>query len=175
MTKHTEQFKIKAVKDYLAGSSGFKTVARRHGVAAPVLRRWVEWYRLHGTDGLTRKHRRYSAEFKLSVLRHMWDNSLSQTQAAAVFNLGNPASIGIWERRYLDGGLEALARPPRTESTNMTAPTSKPEPTKTNDEDRTRDELLSEVLDLRAEVAYLKKLEALVQAKKKSAALKKRK
>jgi transposase len=104
----------------------------------------------------------------------MWDNSLSQTQTGAVFNIGNPASIGIWERRYQDGGMEALAGPPRTEHENMVAPTAKPAP-KPNDDERTRDELLSELVDLRAEVAYLKKLEALVQAKKKAAALKKRK
>jgi transposase len=173
MIKYTEQFKIQVVKDYLAGSVGFKSVARQHGLAAPVVRRWVEWYRLHGVDGLSKKARSYSAEFKLSVLQRMWDNSLSQTQVAAVFNIGNSTSIGIWERRFLDGGIEALARSPRTKRENMEAPTSKPVP-KPSDDERTRGELLSELVDLRAEVAYLKKLEALVQAKKK-AALKKRK
>ena len=171
--KYTEQFKIQVVNDYLAGTAGFKSIARQHGLAAPVVRRWVAWYRLHGVDGLSKKPRSYSAEFKLSVLQRMWDNSLSQTQVAAVFNIGNSTSIGIWERRYLDGGIEALSRPPRTKRENMDAPTSKPVPTPSDDE-RTRDELLDELLDLRAEVAYLKKLEALVQAKKK-AALKKRK
>jgi len=173
MTKHTEQFKLLAVKEYLAGSEGFKTVARRHGLAPPVLRRWVEWYRLHGVDGLSRQRGNYSAAFKLSVLQHMWDNSLSQTQVAAVFNIGNPASIGIWERRYLDGGLEALSPAPGTKRENMQAPTLKPDP-KPSDDERSRDELLSELALLRAEVAYLKKLEALAQAKKKAAALKKR-
>jgi transposase len=174
MTKHTEQFKLQVVHDYLAGSAGFKTVARRHGLVAPVVRRWVEWYRLNGVDGLSKRARCYSAEFKLSALQHMWDNSLSQTQVAAVFNIGNPTSIGTWERRYLDGGIEALSRAHRTKRKNMDAPTSKPAP-KPNDDERTRDELLAELVGLRAEVAYLKKLEALVQAKKKSAALKKRK
>jgi transposase len=174
MAKHTEQFKLEVVKDYLAGSAGFKTVARRHGLVPPVVRRWVEWYRLHGVDGLSKRTYSYSAEFKLSVLQRMWDNSLSQTQVAALFNIGNPASIGIWERRYLDGGIEALIRPRRIKPKNMKAPTSKPEPP-VRDEERSRDELLSEVLDLRAEVAYLKKLDALVQAKKQAAALKKRK
>lgn len=170
--KYTEQFKIQVVNDYLAGTVGFKSVAHQYGLAAPIVRRWVAWYRLHGVDGLSKKSRRYSAEFKVSVLQRMWDNSLSQTQVAAVFNIGNSTSIGIWERRYLDGGIEALSRPLRTKRENMEAPISKPDP-KPSDDKRTREELLDELLDLRAEVAYLKKLEALVQAKKK-AALKKR-
>jgi transposase len=174
MTKHTEQFKLQVVKEYLAGSAGFNTVAREHGLAAPVVRRWVEWHRLHGVEGLSRQRGRYSAEFKRSVLQHMWDNSLSQTQAGAVFNIGNPTSIGIWERRFLDGGIEALSRLSQIKCENMEAPTSKPVPSP-NDDERSRDELLSELVDLRAEVAYLKKIEALVRAKKKAAALKKRK
>jgi transposase len=173
MKKYTEQFKLQAVHDYLAGQAGFKTVARRHGLVAPVLRRWVEWYRLNGVDGLSKRARHYSAEFKLTALQHMWDNSLSQTQVAAVFNIGNPTSIGTWERRFLDGGIEALSRAPRTKRENMDTPASNPAQ-KPSDDERTRDELLSELAELRAEVAYLKKLDALVQAKKKSAALKKR-
>ena len=174
MTKYTEQFKVQVVNDYLAGTAGFRTVAGKHGLTAPVVRRWVDWYRLHGVDGLSKKARRYSAEFKLSVLKHMWENSLSQTQTAAHFNIGNLTSVGTWERRYFDGGIEALTRSHQTKFKNMAAPTSKPTP-QPSDAERTRDDLLSEVLDLRAEVAYLKKLEALVQAQKKSAALKKRK
>ena len=173
MMKYTEQFKIQVVNDYLAGTAGFKSIARQHGLAAPVVRRWVAWYRLHGVDGLSKKPRSYSAEFKLSVLQHMWDNSLSQTQVAAVFNIGNLTSIGIWERRYRDGGVEALAPPPRTKRENMQVPTAQPDP-KPTDQERSRDELLTEVVRLRAEVAYLKKLEALVRARKK-AALQKRK
>jgi len=174
MTKYTEKFKLQVVNDYLAGSAGFKAIAAKYSLSAPVVRRWVEWYRRHGVDGLTKKPRSYSADFKLSVLQHMWDNSLSQTQVAAIFNIGNLTSIGTWERRYLDGGIEALARPSRTRHEPMVHPPSEPAQ-KTSDEERTREQLLSELARLRAEVAYLKKLEALVQAKKKSAELKKRK
>ena len=45
----------------------------------------------------------------------------------------------------------------------------------TDDEDRTRDDLLGELQQLRMEIDYLKKLEALVQAKERSAQPKKRK
>jgi transposase len=43
-----------------------------------------------------------------------------------------------------------------------------------DDDNRSREELLAEVNQLRMELAYLKKLEALVQAQKKLVPLKKR-
>jgi transposase len=43
------------------------------------------------------------------------------------------------------------------------------------DEARTRDDLLSELNQLRMEIAYLKKLDALVQAKERAAQRKKHK
>lgn len=172
MKKHTDQFKLDAVKDYLDGIDGFKRVAQRNGVAAPVLRRWVEWYRLHKMDGLTRKRSRYSAQFKLSVLEHMWENSLSYTKVAAIFNVRNLTSIGIWERRFQSGGIEALGPPQRSQE-NMKKAIRKPNPL-IPDEEKTREELLADLEYLRMENVVLKKLEALAQAQK-AGATKKRK
>lgn len=172
MIKHSDAFKLQVVQQYLGGSIGFHSLARQHGIVGPMVRRWVECYRLHGMDGLARKVGQYSPEFKLSVLQDMWDNSLSQTQAAARHNVRNPTSIGIWASRYLSGGYEALIRPGRRKIQDMPAPTSKPEPLR--DDEKPREQLLAELEYLRMENAYLKKLEALVQAKK-LAASKKRK
>lgn len=161
MIKHSDQFKLQVVKQYLEGSIGFRSLARQHGVASPMVRRWVEWYKLHGEAGLTRKKGQYSAEFKLSVLKYMWENALSQTQVAAKYNIRNPTSIGIWERRYRSGSYEALLRPSRKPQ-DMPAPTSKPEPLR--DDEKPREQLLKELQYLRMENEFLKKLKALVQA-----------
>ena len=167
MIKHSDEFKLQIVQQYLGGSIGFHSLARQHGIAGPMVRRWVEWYRLHGVDGLVRKVGQYDPEFKLSVLQDMWDNSLSQTQVAARHNIRNPTSIGIWASRYLSGGYEALIRPGRRKTQDMPAPTSKPEPLR--EDEKTREHLLAENESLRMEIAFLKKLEALVQAKKLAA------
>lgn len=45
MGKYTDQAKLAAVKDYCSGEGGLKTVARRHGVDATLLRQWVAGYR----------------------------------------------------------------------------------------------------------------------------------
>jgi transposase len=172
--KYTEQFKLAAIERYLKGTEGYKLVARECGIAAAVLRRWVLWYRTHGMAGLTPKKGQYSAEFKLSVLRHMWDNALSHTQAAAAFNVRNTQLVGNWERRYQDGGALMLTRTRKLLPPAMQAPPSKPAPS-ADDDKRSRDDLLKEIEHLQMEVAYLKKVDALLQARQNSAVKKKRK
>lgn len=172
MIKHSDQFKLQIVQEYLKGNVGFHSLAHRHGIAGPMVRRWVGLYRLHGAAGLERKKGHYSAEFKLSVLQDMWDNALSQTQVAFKHNIRNPTSIGVWARHYASGSYETLIRPGRRKTQEMPAPTVKPEPLPNNK--KTREQLLAEVEYLQMENAFLKKLEALVQAKKLTA-LKQRK
>jgi transposase len=173
--KYTEQFKHKVVDDYLSSHDGYKAVARRHGMAnRSLVERWVAAYRLHADAGLSKKRSRYGTDFKLSVLRHMWENRLSITQTAARFDIRRHSTVGAWERAYQDGGVEALAPPPTRRLKKMTLPTTKPE-TPAGQDKRSREELLAELEYLRMENAYLKKVRALVQARQNSAPSKKRK
>jgi transposase len=104
----------------------------------------------------------------------MWDNELSFGQTAAAFNIRNHSAVGRWERMYREGGLDALIPRPRGRAKQMPSPTTKPEPSP-DDEKRTREELLAELNQLRMENAYLKKLQALVQARSKATSPTKRK
>lgn len=173
--KHTVKFKQAAVEDYLKGVEGYELVARRYGVAGAMLRRWALWYRTHGVAGLTPKTGQYDAAFKLSVLQHMWDNALSYTQVAAVFNVRNTQSIASWDRRYRDGGVLSLEHSRRSSFAAMNAPTVKPDSSSPKEDKRSRDDLLKELEFLRMENAYLKKVDALLQARQNSTAPKKRK
>ena len=173
MIRHSEQFKLSVVQRYLVGLEGYRRVGTHFGLAPAMVRRWVSRFQLYGAAGLAKRVGKFSAEFKLTVLQHMWDNSLSQTKVALLFDVRNTASIGIWEARYRIGGLEALARPSRKEPDQMDAPTAKPAPL-ADDSKRTREELLEEVEYLRMEVAVLKKVQALAQSKKNLTAPKKR-
>ena len=169
--KHTEQFKMLVVQQYLDGPDGFDKLAQRHGVAAPLLRSWVERYRLHGQEGLSRRvWGRYILEFKLSVLKHMWDNALSYRQTAAIFNLPSATRVSDWERRHNSGadGLTFHARGPRKMKTPAVTP---PTP---DDSKRSHEELVKELEYLRAENAYLKKLKALVESEKPASAKKRK-
>jgi transposase len=172
MVKYTKQFKLKVIKYYLQGKGGYHRAAAHFDITAPMIRRWVAAYRLHGDESFRQRQGCYTHEFKLSVLQHMWDNALSANQTAAIFNIPNPTSIRIWSRRYDEGGSEALASRRKAALLDMPARASKSDD-KPNQE-LTREELLKRVEYLEMEVVVLKKLEALTQAKK-AAARKKRK
>ena len=174
MTKYDEQFKQTVVQQYLSGKGGYTTLSHKYGLSDGLIRRWVGWFRAHGAAGLKKKFTHYSAEFKLSVLQHIWDNDLSYGQAAAQFNIRNPGILSAWERSYRNGGFEALEPALRGKSTAIAEPTAKPD-IPSDDEKRSPEELLAELAYLRMENAYLKKLQALVQARPKPASPKKRK
>lgn len=172
MAKYDEQFKLKVVQQYLSGGKGFKEVARQYGVAHSSVCQWVAGYQAHGAKALSKKRGRYSARFKLSVLQCKWQEGLSQRQTAARFNLRSSTRVGVWERQYDNGGLDALAPRPQGHRIKMPhRPPPKLIPTAPPGA-RTLEQVLEENEYLRAENAYLKKLEALIQAKK--AAQKKR-
>ncbi|WP_145882045.1 helix-turn-helix domain-containing protein [Pseudoduganella flava] len=164
MTKYDEYFKLRIVQQYLAGASGYKTLSKQHGLDASMIRRWVKWFEAHGVDGLKKKFTQYPAEVKLSVLQHMWDNELSCRQTAALFNIRNPGIVNIWEREFRRAGFDALIARPRGRPKSMPAAPPKPE-MKPDDSNRSKEDLQAEVEHLRMENAYLKKLQALVQAR----------
>jgi transposase len=174
MAKHTEEFKYRVVQEYLNGPMGYVALGKKYGLQYSTVRRWVGWYQAHGMEGLTKKFTHYSAEFKLSVLRHVWDNSLSYSQAATHFNIRNPGILAQWVRLYRHGGLGALEPRRKGRPPTMSAPSKKPSPSQEPAEG-SHEALLKELNYLRLENAYLKKLQALVQAKEKLARERKRK
>jgi transposase len=175
MTKYDERFKQRVVDEYLAGGIGAKELASRYGLAYSMVGRWVASYQAHGEAGLRKKYSHYNAQFKRSVLEHMQREGLSCQQVGALFGIRNVSSVAQWARLYHEGGLDAL-KPRQRGRHPMIKPESPIQPPKEDAQDmRTREDLLKENEYLRAEVAYLKKLDALLQAKKQAAQKKKRK
>lgn len=170
MAKYEESFKLLVVRQHLSESVGVKTLATRHGLDHATVRRWVESYGQHGIQGLRKKFSHYSATFKLSVLKRMWRDDLSRREVAILFDLrGGHSAVAIWERQYHAGGPEALEPKPRGPSKTMPAPKSTPAVQPHTDDARTLKALREENEYLRAEVAYLKKLDALVRANRQAA------
>ena len=108
------------------------------------------------------KSKKYSPEFKLSVILDMRENHLSYKETVRRYDLGKIDSGGArqmlqrWERKYLEEGIEGL------EKDNRGRPSKKrgrpPKLDKQVEED-----LIAENQRLRMEIEYLKKLNALVQ------------
>jgi transposase len=170
MAKHSERLKLEVVQKYVSGTSGQRALAQQYGVGRSSLRKWVEAYRAHGKSALRKKYSAYSAEFKVAVLQRMQRRGLSRTQVAALFDLrGGAGVVSKWLRQYHEGGPQALKPKPRGRPKAM--PTSKP-PKKLlaqTDDASAIETLRTENEYLRAEVAYLKKVQALVRDKRQAA------
>lgn len=160
--EYTTQSKLSAVQRYLDGPDGYTILARELGLSTTALRNWVARYQRHGVDGLSvRVWSRHSDKFKLSVLKHMWDNGLSFRETAVEFNLSNSNLVAQWARDHKNGACNQARR-------SKVPSMMKPRPTTvtTPDENRSQKELIRELEYLRAENAVLKKLKALAESKK---------
>ncbi|MEQ6890588.1 IS3 family transposase [Halomonas sp. CS7] len=156
--RYDEWFKLQVAQQCLHDGTSLREVARQHGLDHSLVRTWQESYRQHGVEGLRTTYTHHSAAFKQQVLETMWREGLSRRQTEVLFDIRERGAIGRWERQYHSGGLTAL-EPKRKGRRPMTQkPPSPPPPP---DDERSQDELLKELAYLRAENAYLKKLDAL--------------
>lgn len=105
-------------------------------------------------------NKRYTGEFKQKVVETMQRERLSYCEAAREFEIPQgDKTVAKWERIYLEEGPEGLyiERRGRASAANGTKKGCPPKLDKKVEED-----LIAEVQRLRAENAYLKKLNALV-------------
>jgi transposase len=176
MTRYTDKQKLEAVKAYRKGTGGLRATADAHGVGFDSLRKWVAAYSAQGAAGIVAKKKsNYKAEFKLEVLHRMTDEGLSCRQAAALFDIRRPDQIAQWSRLYAAHGAAALAPGWKGEQTRMSkTPRRREKGQALDDDQRSREELLRDLQQLRMENAYLKKSQALVRARTRSAPVKRR-
>ena len=171
MVRYTEKQKLDAVKAYESGARGLRATAEAQGVSFDSLRIWVAQFRAGGMGRvMTKKRSSYDFDFKLAVLRRMNDEGISSRQAAAIFNIRQADQAAEWSRLYADHGPEAL-RPgwKKLHSAMNKKPIRRVETTAPDDDQRSREELMRDLQQLRMENAYLKKAHALVRAKIRSA------
>jgi len=104
-------------------------------------------------------NKKYTGEFKKTVVEDMRANGLSQRDAAEKYDIRNKTQVLRWERIYLEEGAEGLfiERRGRANAASGVAKGRKSMLDKKVEED-----LIAENQRLRAENAYLKNLQALV-------------
>ena len=98
-------------------------------------------------------NKRYTPEFKKKVVETILNEGMSYREAQREFGVSANSQIQSWERIYLTEGPEGLAVERRGRG-------STGRPKKLSEE--VKEDLLAEVQRLRAEVDYLKNLQALV-------------
>ena len=97
---------------------------------------------------------RYTPEFKKLVIETMQEEELSYSETCRRFDVNSRDQIKSWERIYLEEGPEGFAVERRGRSSKGRRPKQLPK--------QVEEDLLAEVQRLRAEVDYLKNLQALV-------------
>lgn len=102
-------------------------------------------------------NKRYSSEFKLLVVEDMINSNLDYQETITKYDIKSRTQLKRWERIYLEEGSDGLFKERRGKKTGS----NKGRPPKL--EKKVEEDLIEEVQRLRAEVAYLKKLNALVQ------------
>jgi transposase-like protein len=100
-------------------------------------------------------NKRYTGEFKQMVVETMQKEKFSYRETARQFNITNHKVVAKWERIYLEEGPEGLYIERRGRTLASEYITRKLDK-------KVEEDLIDEVQRLRAEVAYLKKLNALV-------------
>ena len=100
-----------------------------------------------------RTNKRYTPEFKKTVVETMREEQLSLNETMRRFEINDQGIIKRWERIYLEEGPEGLSVERRgRKSTGRTVKLSK----------SVEEDLIAENQRLRAEIDYLKNLQALV-------------
>ena len=97
-------------------------------------------------------NKRYTAEFKKQVVETMQKEKLSYCETARQFEISDHKRVAVWERIYLTEGPEGFAVERRGRGGKCRKHLPK----------GAEEDLLAEVQRLRAEVDYLKNLQALV-------------
>ena len=96
----------------------------------------------------------YTIEFKLQVLQPILNGKMSIREAARFYNIPSNALVGTWLKRFEKSGIKGLIpRKPSGRPPMKPKYAKMPPPPKT-EEDRLR----LRILQLEAEVAYLKEL-----------------
>lgn len=121
------------------------------------------------------KQKKYSPEFKISVILDMREHQLSYHEVVRKYNLGDPNIGGSrnmvkrWERIYLEEGaaglyVERRGRTTKMENPKKGRPRKKPLPKEVEQDLIAENQRLKEQLEnLQMEYDYLKKLNALVR------------
>ena len=165
MAKYTSEEKLQAALRYLEGKESSREIAKTVGTDHKAILNWAKQYEYNGAEAFIKRYTNYSAKFKLDVLNYMIENGTSLSETAAIFHIATPSTLRLWKKQFETKGYDAL------QSRKKGRPSMKKDTKKQPKQapvEGTPEALQAEINRLRMENEYIKKLNALVQAKEKS-------
>ena len=163
--KYDYAFKLECVELVLKKHYSSQYVSKLMGLNESNIRKWVSFYRTYGEVGLLpRINQSYSAIFKVKVLKTIEKESLSLRATSIKFNIPDVGVIVKWKKDFANFGIEGFKSKQKGRPISMSDYKRKK---RKSDKPLTREEeLLKENEKLRCENALLKKLDALIQARR---------
>ncbi|SUU44636.1 transposase [Actinobacillus ureae] len=155
MTKYNSLFKQQVIKFYLQNDKNRLFTQRYFQLFKKTLTRWIAQFNHNGINGLAvmGKKQKYSPEFKLTVIQAVKKGQFSAESASLHFGIANSGSISQWLQAFEKQSINGLLPKPKGRPTMKPKYPQMPPPPKTEEE-----RLRYRILELEAEVAYLKKL-----------------
>lgn len=154
--KYDVEVRRKAAELFAFGM-GSRTVASTLSVPLSTVKTWHYIYHAFGSEVLLTmdgKQALYTYEQKVAAARAVIEGGMTKTEAMAKFKIMSLSPLKHWCKLYRTGGAEALKPKPK----------GRPKDSKSKPQKRTREQELEErCRRLETEVAYLKKLRALVE------------
>ncbi|SUT86256.1 transposase [Actinobacillus ureae] len=155
MTKYNQQLKQQVIEFYLQHDKNRLFTQRHFQLSKKTLTRWIAQFNHNGINGLAvmGKKQKYSPEFKLTVIQAVKKGQFSAESASLHFGIANSGSISQWLQAFEKQSINGLLPKPKGRPTMKPKYPQMPPPPKTEEE-----RLRYRILELEAEVAYLKKL-----------------
>ena len=159
--KHSIEERLQAVQKCLKGHAP-KCIARELGLNAHHVSEWLLRYQQAGIDGLQKRpYKRADFVEKCKIVCEYAEKGVSLHRVSAKYHVAQ-CTISKWARIYREGGYEALRDiKPQGKGRNGMGRPKKQEPQTELERLRYENEYL------RAEVALLKKVRALMEEKEK--------
>jgi transposase len=162
--KYSIKQKAAVVRSINRGRRSIKGAARELGCGPSVIRRWLGQYNEYGVKGFKFRNGSYERSFKLQVVGYYLKKGLSLNQTANYFKIPNAGIVSQWVKSYKRLGAMGLLNELRGRKRSIMAKKPKNKEVTSNDPAAQKlVELQKELEYLRAENAFLKKFNALVQ------------
>lgn len=160
--KYSLSDRLFAVKKVLNEHISVRSASKLIGADHMQVKYWVSMYERYGKSGLQSGKINYTGEFKNNVIADLYKNNLTLYDTALKYAMPTPSTVLTWKRLYDAHGSAALYN--SNQIWNGAMKTVKPKKDKNNISIDPKTKALQRELEyLKAENAYLKKLQALVQ------------
>ncbi|HAT3610564.1 IS3 family transposase [Klebsiella michiganensis] len=169
--KYTFQQRLEVVMHYFATDEGYRLTSARFNVPRTQVRIWVAAYDAYGEEGLKPKDKGVSIDpdIRVEAVKAVLTGQISQTQAAAKFNVAGSASVGKWMKVFSEHGEEGLRslRIGKKRALHMIDDPVALEVALERSKDKRIQELEQKVRGLELRILYLKKFESLSSVRDK--------